>query len=70
MKVIDNEKYFELSELKEMLKQQSWLDSWNVKTIYIDNFIKFLEKVEIIKEYKPIKKIIYTYKSLMQNIKN
>ena len=57
MKVIDNKKYFELAELKKMLKQKSWKDSWNVETIYVDSFIEFLEKIEIIEEDKPIEKI-------------
>ncbi len=57
MKVIDNKKYFELAELKKMLKQKSWKDSWNVETIYINNFIEFLEKIEIIEEDKPIEKL-------------
>lgn len=57
MKVIDNKKYFELAELKKMLKQKSWKDSWNVETIYVNGFIEFLEKIEIIEENKPIEKI-------------
>lgn len=62
MKVIDNKKYFELAELKKMLKQKSWKDSWNVDTIYINCFIEFLEKIGIIEEDKQIEiKQLKTY---------
>lgn len=57
MKVIDNKKYFELAELKKMLKQKSWKDDWGVETIYVNGFIEFLEKIEIIEEDKPIEKL-------------
>jgi hypothetical protein len=57
MKVIDNKKYFELAELKKMLKQKSWKDDWGVETIYVNGFIEFLEKIEIIEEDKLIEKM-------------
>ncbi len=57
MKVIDNQKYFSITDLEIILKNKCWKDDWGVETIYKDMFIQFLNEIEIIEEDKPIEKL-------------
>lgn len=52
MKVIDNQKYFSITDLEIILKNKCWKDDWGVETIYKDMLIQFLNEIELIEEEK------------------